>query len=616
MSHTSQQGVRKEGHGAAFDATLFSEAYAAASAYGNDGALLIQAFERELSTSFSAAEAVVVSSDSATVSVLCGALKLARGETVAVTSTLPPWASGALDQAQIETRLLQHNFQPENLPPTALFHSYSNDMEDVSRLRIMVDATGGLLIVIVSLQTDEWLAEIARVAHVVIISLGEDQPLSTGEGGVLLLQDAELAEAARSYAQFGRLDGVHTGANHKLSPVQAAIGRVQLQQLNLIPDHAIVRRSQPVDRAKEQGRTTISDRFDPSSLDDASMLMVALSDGLSGSSNTVLAYESALTQWFRADNAVSVSSGYAAVLIALLALELHAGDEVLLTPTCPLCTVYALTALGVNPVFCDTEPDCFSIDLNDARSKITSRTRAVLEIPMWGYPVPAKEVAAFAHSSGLPLVLDLALGHGTELDGELIWRYADIATFSTHSSKIFVTGEGGFVLTQNAKLASALRRVRHYGSDRGGNNYRLAAPQAALGRARLPMLEGQIRHRRACMREIEQRLDNPRLSVFAPTPGGLPCGVKLLIKERDGRGRELNQHLHRCGVPSDVKIYRCRPLYEFPVLADQRADCPNARRLLSSIATLPVHPGIGPDERAFMTAALNSYQGGQSNGLV
>ena len=130
------------------------------------------------------------------------------------------------------------------------------------------------------------------------------------------------------------------------------------------------------------------------------------------------------------------------------------------------------------------------------------------------------------------------------------------------------------------------------------------------------MLEGQIRHRRACMKEIEQRLDNPLLSVLTPTPGGLPCGVKLLIKERDGRGRELNEHMHRWGVPSDVKIYRCRPLYEFPVLADRRADCPNARRLLGSIATLPVHPGIGPDECALMATALNSYQGGQSSGLV
>ena len=616
MTRISSQVFHNAVHDFSMGDRILGEAYAAASAYGSDGAHLIQAFEEELSAAFSSTEAVVVSSDSATVSVLCGASKLVRGERVAATSALPAWAVGALDQAQVKADLLYLDLHPNDLPPTALFHSYSNDIEVVRRLRAAVDTTSGLLIVIVSLKTAKWLAEIAGLAHVVIIPIGEDQPLSTGEGGVLLVQDSELAEAARSYAHFGRLDGVRTGANHKLSPVQAAIGRVQLRQFYRVSDHPIVSRSEFSNGVEPEFRTRISDRFDPSSPDDASMLAVALSDGLSGASNTVLAYESALMEWFKANNAISVSSGYSAVLVALLALELRAGDEVLLTPTCPLCTVYALTALDVKPVFCDTEPDCFSIDLNDARSKITSRTRAILEIPMWGYPVPAKEVAAFAHRNGLPLVLDLALGHGTELDGELIWRHADIATFSTHSSKIFVTGEGGFVLTQDAKLASALRRVRHYGSDQCGNNYRLAAPQAALGRARLPMLEGQIRHRRACMKEIEQRLDNPLLSVLTPTPGGLPCGVKLLIKERDGRGRELNEHMHRWGVPSDVKIYRCRPLYEFPVLADRRADCPNARRLLGSIATLPVHPGIGPDECALMATALNSYQGGQSSGLV
>lgn len=610
MSRLSSWNSHRAIDDTSIDTTVLSEALRAANAYGNDGAFFVQAYEEDLTNAFLVNDAVVVSSDSATVSVLCGALKLRPGGRAAATADLPPWALGALDQAQVEVILFDHDIPEEKLRPIIVFHTYGGDLEAIRRLRVTVSGAGGLLVILLSLQDAEWRPELAEIAHVIIIPTGEGEPVSTGEGGILLFQDRDLAEAARSYAQFGRLDGIRAGANHKLSPVQAAIGRTQL--LRFFPrrncrvdEHGTMLRAE-----QDKPKGMIPDRFDASSPEDASTLAIALADGLSGSSETVLAYETALMLWFQANHAISVSSGYAAVLVALLALDLKPGDEVLLTPTCPLCTVFALTALGVIPVFCDTESDSFSINLTNARKKISPRTRAVLEIPMWGYPVPAKQVAAFAHENGLPFILDLALGHATELDGELIWRHADIATFSTHGSKILVTGEGGFVLTQNAKIASALQRARHYGGVQRGNNYRLAAPQAALGRARLPTLSKQIQHRRACMTAIERQLNNRYLSVFPSTSGGVPCGVKLLISERDGRGPELNDHLSECGVPSDIKTYRCRPLYQFPVLAERSAECPNAMHLLSSIATLPVHPAIGPDQCELMTAALNSYRGG------
>lgn len=580
--------------------------------FGDDGKSVTSLYEADLAAAFGVAEAIAVSSDSAMISVVCGALRIAPGEEVIVLPDAPAWVLGALHQGRITV-----------LTPDGALDAVERLLTPRCRaiLLVMCDANPARLRALreladrakIPLVLDISLVEacaltvtnLAWQADVTIFATSEGQALSTGEGGVLLLHDVLLAEAVRSYAQFGRLDGMRTGANHKISPVQAAIGRVRLRRLapqaKYPPQHH---------EAVGQDDSTLPDRFAPHSLMDESELSRALSGDISGASGTTLAYESALADWFSAEHAVTVSSGYAAVLVALTALNLVAGDEVLLTPTCPLCTVFALTSLGVVPVFCDTRQDGFSIDLEKARQQLSSRTRAILEIPMWGYPVPADEVATFARANGLAFVLDLALGHGTELHGQLIWHYADIATFSTHSSKIFVTGEGGFILTGASHLAAAARRARHYGARAEGLNYRLAGVQAALGLARLPLLSEHIDHRRNCIDHIAGALTNPRLAVFPTTPGGRICGVKMLVRDRFGQGASLNEHLARNGIPSDILTYRCRPLYEFPVLADRRAECPNASRLFSEIASMPVHPGIGPLECNHIIQTLNSYREG------
>jgi dTDP-4-amino-4,6-dideoxygalactose transaminase len=432
----------------------------------------------------------------------------------------------------------------------------------------------------------------------------EGQPLSTGEGGALLFRDPKLGKRARSFAQFGNLDGKTLGVNHKLSAAQAALGLARIARV-LPKTFPVQAAPKAVTASAEPASRPVPDRFDPTSPADAEMIARALSRPLSGASTTVRQYEAALAHWFDAPQAISVSSGYAAVLTALLGLGLAPGDEVLLTPTCPLCTVYALLAIGVRPVFCDTRPDDFSLDLLSASKALGPRTRAIIDIPMWGYPVQADESAAFARAHGLRYVLDLALAYGVELNGKGIWSNADLAVFSTHSSKVLVTGEGGFVLTASEELAEQVRHARG-GAGRAGANFRLSGLQAALGLARLPMLQKHISDRRANMDAITTGLAHPDIEPLPVCQGGTAGGVKMLVRHRRGDGAALNSHLQASGVPSDILTYRCRPLYHFPVLSSAQADCPNATALLSSIATLPVHPDIEPGHIQRMLHALNT----------
>ncbi|HEX2581672.1 MAG TPA: DegT/DnrJ/EryC1/StrS family aminotransferase [Dongiaceae bacterium] len=340
-------------------------------------------------------------------------------------------------------------------------------------------------------------------------------------------------------------------------------------------------------------------------------LVACLEGGLSGTSDTVAAYEAELAAWFDARHALAVSSGAAAVTVALAALGLKRGDEVLLTPTCPLCTVYPILNLGLVPKFCDIQPDCFSFHLEDLARSIGPRTRALIDIPMWGYPVPIIALRQFADYHELPLLLDLALCSGTEFSGRPIWSYADIATFSTHESKILSTGEGGGVLTNNALYAERGRLYSRFGGLDGVNfglNYKMSAPQAAIGVGRLRQLAYHIKRRRENARKILDGLDNPWLEELPVVPNGRPNYLTILLRTTYADNRELIAHLATYGIPSDITTYDCKPLYLFPILASYARTCTNAERMLASITTVPCHPALGEAELAYILSALNTFR--------
>lgn len=356
--------------------------------------------------------------------------------------------------------------------------------------------------------------------------------------------------------------------------------------------------------------TELTSAFDPRARDDASEIARAISTGLSGTSDIVGLYEESLAAWFDAPCAVAVSSGSSAVTVALATLNLQPGDEVLLTPTCPLCTVYPILAQRLVPVFCDVVPMTFSMDLEKARSRLTARTRVVMDIPMWGYPISADHTAEFARSHGLSFVLDLAHAHGVKLHGRHLWSYADLATFSTHSSKMLSTGEGGFLLTASEARAAAARTYSRFGNLDGVNfglNYKLGGLQAALGLSRLRRLADDIHMRTATARAYESALSNSHIGALDMCRGGQASFLSYLIFPRSGSGSSLRAHLAARGIASEMIKYDVKPLYLHPALKEFAYPCPEAHHLLESITTLPTHPGLSEREKQFVIETARAY---------
>ncbi|MEQ9890850.1 DegT/DnrJ/EryC1/StrS family aminotransferase [Pectobacterium aroidearum] len=596
-------------------------------------------FESELADWAGFATCVGTSSDTGGVSVMLGALDLRPGDEVIVGPGIPAWVTSPLVHAGLIP--VAADYEPGTLRvQLASFEQHFSERtravlvsssflyrQDIAHIIGMSRARQLVTIVELTASVDTMLdhRQIAEGFDIGLLSLREgDSAISTGEGGAVLFRHREWGRRAKSYSQFSDLDGIHVGVNHKISGIQCAVGRLRLQALmarnaahraagyrmDADSQHPASRSLSPSVVAGA-GAHAIKDSFYPVGTREEAFVLAALNSGIGGRSDTVRQYEQQLKTHFNAGHAIATSSGYGSLVVALSAFGLKPGDKVLLTPTCPLCTVYALTFMRVEPVFCDISPDDFTIDLAMAERMIDGKTRAIIDIPMWGYPVDAKRVAAFARAKGLYYLLDIALAHKAKLDGEFLWKYADMATFSTHHSKTLVTGEGGAVLTDNAELALKAKQFTHCDFTASRNpvlNFSLSGLQAALGLARLHRLEQDVQHRLSTMQTLGKLLTNPYLEPLPVISGGEPAGTKLLVRSLTGDNDALLEHQSRAGIPSDIALYNCKALYQYPVLRDKATPCPNAERMLATITTLPVHPDIRQADIAVIAAVLNRFQ--------
>ncbi|QIY78233.1 DegT/DnrJ/EryC1/StrS family aminotransferase [Chromobacterium violaceum] len=344
--------------------------------------------------------------------------------------------------------------------------------------------------------------------------------------------------------------------------------------------------------------------------DDAAELARALRGGLSGTADVVAEYEAALGSLYGFPHVIAVSSGAASVHAALAGIDFSPGDEVVLAPTCPICTVLPILAQGLVPVFCDTAPDSFGLDPDDLQRCLGPRTRAAIEVPMWGYPVPSDRTWDLLRARGIPLIQDLAHCHMTRLNGDWLARIGEICCFSTHDCKFMSTGEGGFVMTADPERAERIRAYTRFGNLTGrsvGINLKLGGLQAALGLARSRQLARHLDIRLSNRERLLAALGNPALRELPLPEHGQANGYALLLQAVGHDGRQLVRYQMARGIPSDIGKYDNQPLYQLPLLARYRRECPNAARLLRSLTTVPLHPDLGNTDLDYIARTLNDY---------
>ena len=223
------------------------------------------------------------------------------------------------------------------------------------------------------------------------------------------------------------------------------------------------------------------------------------------------AFEEEAAAYLGVPKTIGVANGTEAITIALRALGVGPGDEVVVPSFTFYASAEAIPHTGARPVFCDIDPETFCITPETIERALTPATRAIVAVHLFGMPAPIDEIVSFARERGIAVLEDSAQAIGASLNGQKVGTFGDAATFSFFPSKnLFCLGDGGVIVTNDGQLAELLRLLRSHGSsDKGtfehvGFNSRLDSVQAAVLRAVLARLDGLNANRRALAEAYEQ----------------------------------------------------------------------------------------------------------------
>jgi len=227
-----------------------------------------------------------------------------------------------------------------------------------------------------------------------------------------------------------------------------------------------------------------------------------LRSGMLASGTRVTAFEQAFAAATGVEHAVAVGSGTAALHIGLLALDLGADDEVILPSFTFAATANVVRMVGAVPVFIDIDPDDFTIHGPAVEQAVTSRTRAVMPVHLYGQPAPMRGIMDVAAAHGLDVIEDAAQAHLATTDGLMVGSIGRFGAFSFYPTKNMTTGEGGMITTSDPDLASRARMLRNQGMAERyvheiiGINERMTEIEAAIGLIQLGRLEAWTKRRR------------------------------------------------------------------------------------------------------------------------
>jgi perosamine synthetase len=270
---------------------------------------------------------------------------------------------------------------------------------------------------------------------------------------------------------------------------------------------------------------------------------------ISSSGRYLDAFEAAFARFCGVSHAVAVNNGTAALHLALTALGIGPGDEVIVPDLTYIASVNAVTYCGAKPVFVDSEPETLNLDPDRIAARITSRTKAILPVHLYGHPADMDPILDLAARHNLLVVEDAAEAHGASYRGRPVGSLGTCAAFSFYGNKIITTGEGGMVVTDDAALATRLRLYRGQGVDPQrryihpvvGFNYRMTNIAAAIGLAQLERIEAILSARRqvaAWYAEHLTGINGLRLLGTGPWAVPVPWLVTVLLTEGGVRERD------------------------------------------------------------------------------
>jgi dTDP-3-amino-3,4,6-trideoxy-alpha-D-glucose transaminase len=324
----------------------------------------------------------------------------------------------------------------------------------------------------------------------------------------------------------------------------------------------------------------------------------------------VEAFEAEFAEAAGARHAVGVGTGTDAIALVLRGLDIGPGDEVITTPLSAAYTALAVMTTGARVVFADIDPQRLTLDPAAVAAAVTSRTRAILPVHLYGQPADMRGLMDVASRHDLAVVENACQAHLATAEGRRVGTIGTAGAFSFYPTKnLGALGDGGAVITNDASLAARIRRLRNggqtsrYRHDEMGINSRLDEMQAAILRARLPFLGEWTARRRALAAAYRTALTGTPVAVPREFDSG---HVYHLFVVRTRRRAALQSHLAAHGI--DTLVHYPVPIPRQPAVASQHpVDCPEGNRACDEVLSLPLHPGLAPGDIEAVVAGIRAF---------
>ena len=325
---------------------------------------------------------------------------------------------------------------------------------------------------------------------------------------------------------------------------------------------------------------------------------------------SVTNFESELAAYCGAGHGVGVGSGTDALVLALRALGIQPGDEVITTSNTAIPTVAAIVTAGGTPRFVDIERGTYLMDVSQLESAITDRTRCIVPVHLFGQCVAMNPVQELADRHGLAVLEDCAQSTGAEQAGRRAGSMSHVGAFSFYPTKVLGTyGDGGMVVTTDEELAARVRRLRMYGTEgryyaqEHGYNSRLDELHAEILRRKLRRLEGYIDRRRALARRYDDALQHSGLELPCTSSGNRHVYYLYVVRH------PAREAIIRALAARDIVVnvsYRW-PIHTMPAyehLGNLQGLLPETEQAAKEIFSLPMYPSLTDAEQACVCDAL------------
>ncbi len=342
-----------------------------------------------------------------------------------------------------------------------------------------------------------------------------------------------------------------------------------------------------------------------------------LKSGMLAQGEAVKSFEDEFAAYLGVKNAIAVNNGTVALDLAIKALDLEPGSEIITPAFTFIATANCALYQGLRPVFADVDEKTFNIDPDDMQERITPRTKAVIGVHLYGQPFQISAVQEICQDRSIALVEDCAQAHGAEWKGKKVGSFGT-GCFSFYPTKNMTTGEGGMITTDDDALAARLRLLRSHG-DSGkynhitlGYNYRMMNLQGALGLVQLRRLEEFTARRIANAGYLNDQIKATGISTPFQMDGVRHVYHQYVVRVEDelhASRERLMEYLQAKGVGSAVHYPKA--VYQQPFYKDlgyTDVSCPVAEDVSRRVMSLPVHPALSAEELQYISETMNSFE--------